>query len=120
MARTPSPPKYARFILLGSVCVIVAALYFAQEVLIPVALAMLLTFLLTPVVARLERWRIPRPVAVVLVVVLAFGAIGALGYVVAQQVVELASNDDHYKDNIKAKASRLRPQSGPGRTRPCR
>src|SRR3954463_16449049 len=90
MARAVNPNKTSRFVLLASVCVVVAALYFAQEVLIPVALAVLLTFLFTPIVARLERWRVPRPVAVVLVVLIAFGGFAALGYVVGKQIVELA------------------------------
>ena len=45
MPRSPTGPKSSRFLLLASVCVVVAALYFAQDVLIPLALAMLLEFL---------------------------------------------------------------------------
>ena len=41
-------------------CVVVAALYFAQEVLIPLALAILITFLLATLVTRLERWKLGR------------------------------------------------------------
>ena len=48
MPRNVDARKTPRFILLASVCVVVAALYFAQDVLIPVALAMLLSFLMTP------------------------------------------------------------------------
>ena len=62
MARTPSPPKYARFVLLASVCVIVAALYFAQEVLIPLALAMLLTLMVAIYLgSHARRMEQPRP-----------------------------------------------------------
>ena len=52
--------KCTRFIVMASVCVVVAALYFAQEVLIPLALAVLLCFLLAPLVTRLERYRLGR------------------------------------------------------------
>ena len=114
MARPVTPNKTSRFVMLAAVCVVVAALYFAQEVLIPLALAVLLTFLFTPIVSRLERWRVPRPVAVVMVVTIAFGAVAALGYVVGQQVVELANNADKYKENIIAKVERLRPNRGDG------
>jgi predicted PurR-regulated permease PerM len=109
MARAVSPPKNSRFVLLASVCVVVAALYFAQVVLIPLALAVMLTFLFTPIVAALERWRVPRPMAVMLVVVIAFGGFAALGYVVGRQIVELARNVDTYKENILAKVDQLKP-----------
>src|SRR6185436_10594147 len=56
--------RFAGFVL------VVACLYWAQIVLIPVALALLLTFMLAPVVSRLERWRVPRALAVVAVVLL--------------------------------------------------
>src|SRR3712207_5063505 len=112
MARAVTPSKTSRFVLLASICVVVAALYFAQDVLIPLALSVLLTFLLAPVVGRMERMRIPRAAAVVLTVVVAFGAIAVLAYVVGEQILNLASNVDQYKDNIEAKVERLRPQSG--------
>jgi len=112
MPRAVTPNKTSRFVLLASVCVVVAALYFAQDVLIPLALAILLTFLFTPIVARLERWRVPRPMAVVLVVVIAFGGFAALGYVVGRQIVELARSIDTYKENIIAKVEKLKPNRG--------
>jgi predicted PurR-regulated permease PerM len=112
MARAVTPNKTSRFVLLASVCVVVAALYFAQDVLIPLALAVLLTFLFTPIVNRLERWRVPRAAAVVLVVLVAFGGFAALGYIVGRQVVELARNVDTYKENILAKVDRLKPSRG--------
>ena len=104
MARSiPTTSKTPRFVLLASVCVVVAALYFAQGVLIPLALATLLTFLLSPLVQRLERWRLHRVPSVIVVVVLAFGVLGVLGWVVVDQVMSLARDLPAYKDNIKAK-----------------
>ncbi len=55
MTRTADPKPRHRFLVLGTVCVVVAALYFAQEVLIPIALAILLSFLLAPLVRLLEQ-----------------------------------------------------------------
>src|SRR3954447_4421644 len=75
MPRVNTGPKASRFVLLASVCVVVAALYFAQAVLIPLALAMLLSFLLAPLVARLEKWRIKRVPAVLIVVIALFALI---------------------------------------------
>lgn len=112
----PSPssaPKASRFILLASVCVVVAALYFAQDVLIPLALALLLTFLLAPVAQRVERWGAGRVASIILVAVLAFGTVGVLGYVVFIQVMGLAGDLPAYKDNLKAKLTWL-PKPGQG------
>ena len=55
MARPVQLARGSKFIVLASVCVVVGALYFAREVLVPLALAILLTFLLAPLVRRLER-----------------------------------------------------------------
>ncbi len=96
-----------RFVLLASICVVTAALYFAQEVLIPLALATLLTFLLTPIVQRLERWRLHRVAAVVITVIVAFGTLGVLTWIVVDQGVSLARQLPTYKDNIKAKVQWL-------------
>src|SRR5205807_3620513 len=90
-------------VLMASICVVVAALYFAQAVLIPLALAILLTFLLSPLVQRLERWRVHRVPSVIIVGVLAFAALGVLGWVVVDQVMALARDLPTYKDNIKSK-----------------
>lgn len=113
MPRTgPSTPSAPRFIILASSCIVVAALFFARDVLIPLALAMLLSFLLTPIVRRVERARLGRVPSVLIVVTLLFALIGILGYVVSLQLLDLAENLDQYKDNILAKVERLRPHRG--------
>jgi len=81
---------------------IVATLYFARELLIPLALSALLTFLLSPLVTRIERW-IGRIAAVLLVVVLIFTAFGAAGWMLTRQLVDLATKLPEYKGNIVAK-----------------
>ncbi len=81
---------------------IVGALYFASELLIPLALASLLTFLLAPLVTRLERW-LGRIGAVLLVVTLVVTGTGAAGYVLTRQVIDLATKLPDYKDNIRVK-----------------
>ena len=63
--------------------IVIATLYFAREVLIPVALAGILSFMLAPPVRMLQNLRFPRGFAVMAVVLLAFGAIFALGGVMA-------------------------------------
>src|SRR3954465_6355898 len=82
--------RLPRFYLIASLFLTVAALYLGQEVLKPIALAILLSFLLAPLAHRLERWKFPRGLAVVLVVLFAFSIIGGVTYVVYGQVADLA------------------------------
>ena len=98
----------ARLATLAGLVLLVACLYWAREVLVPVALAILLTFLLAPLVTLLERRRFPRVPAVVLVVVLTLGVLGGVGMVLVTQVMSLGSELPSYKDNIKEKISDLR------------
>src|SRR4051812_3010391 len=100
MARPVELAKSSRFVILASVCVVVAALYFAQDVLIPLALAILFTFLLSPLAARLERLRIGRIPAVIIVLTVALALAAILAYVVGAQVLNLANNLPQYTDNI--------------------
>ena len=60
MAEQVKLTRGSRLTVWASVCIVVAALYLAQEVLIPLALAVLFTFVMAPLVARLERLRVPR------------------------------------------------------------
>lgn len=90
----------------GSV-LIVAVLYWAQAVLVPFAVAVLLTFLLAPVVSWIERWS-GRAGAVVLVVVLVFGALGAGSWVIAHQLTAFAESLPAYRANIRQKVADIR------------
>ena len=86
----------------------VAALYFGREVLIPVTLAMLLSFVLSPLVELLRRIWLGRILSVVLAVVLALGLILALGSAIGTQVAQLSGNLPEYQTTIETKISRLR------------
>jgi predicted PurR-regulated permease PerM len=91
-----SPP------LIGLVATI-AALYFGREIFIPLAMAVLLTFALAPVVSGLRRLHVPRAAAVIAVVLGAFAAIVLFGIVVASQLGSLAGNLPQYQRNIETK-----------------
>ena len=92
---------------------VIAALYFARDLLIPLALAGLLTFLLAPLVTRLERW-IGRIAAVLLVVATIFSVTGVAGWVPTRQLVDLATRLPDYKINIETKIRSFQlPSSGP-------
>jgi predicted PurR-regulated permease PerM/methanogenic corrinoid protein MtbC1 len=100
-----SPPRSSRLQLFSSIAIIVAALYFAKEVLIPLALAVLLSFLLAPLVTRLQRVGLPRVPAVIVIALVVGGAIAGLGFVVFGQLNDLADNLDRYKSNIEEKVT---------------
>lgn len=87
--------------------VVIAALYFAREILVPLALAILFTFVLTPMVSLLEKTRLPRFLAVLVVVALAGGAIGLVGWSVGNQLLDVTNQLPDYKNNIKAKIDAL-------------
>ncbi len=97
------------FHLLAVVVAVVAivTLYFARIVLIPFALALLFTFILTPVVKLLERTHLGRIPSAILVVLLSLGACGAVGWTVAKQFSEVVNQLPDYRANIKTKLTSL-------------
>src|SRR3954465_8212163 len=90
------------FILVAMITTL-AALYFAKEIVLPIALAILLSFLLPPLATQLENWRIPRLLSAVLVVALSFSVLGLLGWVVTDQLVDLGRQLPENKQNLIAK-----------------
>jgi predicted PurR-regulated permease PerM len=92
-------------VIIGVVAIV--TLYFARIVLIPFALALLFTFILTPVVKILERMHFGRILSAILVVVLAIAAFGGVGWTVAKQFSYVVDQLPAYKSNIKAKLDSL-------------
>ena len=90
---------------------VIAMLYFARDLFIPLALAALLTFLLSPLVTRIERW-LGRIAAVLLVGAIIFAATGAAGWVLTRQLVDLATKLPDYKENIQTKLRSIKVPSG--------
>ena len=80
------------FHLLGSAALVVAALYWGQKILVPFVLAVLLAFVLAPLVSQLERRGLRRVPAVLLVVCLAFALLGAAGWAVVTQATSLVND----------------------------
>ncbi|TCT01565.1 AI-2E family transporter [Aquabacter spiritensis] len=87
---------------------IVAMLYFARDVLVPIALAVLLSFVLAPLILGLRRLRLPRTLSVIVVVAFAFVGIVTLGGVVASQIVELATDLPRYQQTMREKIRTLK------------
>jgi predicted PurR-regulated permease PerM len=99
---------------LATFAIICGLLFWGQVVLIPIALAALVTFLMGPLVTRLDRWGLPRLVAVIVVAGSVTGLIGALGYVVVGELAELAQELPEYRDNIRSKIADLRSMTRGG------
>ncbi len=85
----------------------IAALYFAREILIPFAFALILTFLLTPVVALLQRLHTGRVVSVLTTVLVSMAVAGGIGWIIANQLVDVANQLPLYSQNIHAKIEAL-------------
>jgi predicted PurR-regulated permease PerM len=105
---SPAPPANRAPIFAGStglvaVIVVVAALYFAREILIPFALAILFSFLLAPLVNRLRAHHVGRVPSVLIVVVLALVILGLLGELVASQMGEVVHKLPEYQQNVQKK-----------------
>jgi len=86
---------------------VVAVLYWAQAVLVPLALAMLISFVLSPPVTFLQRW-IGRIAAVLVVVLLVFTGLGLASWAAGTQVSHLADDLPRYRENIAQKISDVR------------
>ncbi len=96
-------PSIASLLGLAVAVVVIAGLYLGREVLVPITLALLLSFLLAPLVGVLRRIRLPKTVAVLMATVLALGVILLLGTVIGTQVASLAGDLPRYEGTIRNK-----------------
>ena len=96
-----------------TVGLVVAFLYFARDVVVPIALAVLLSFLLAPAVRWLRRWHLGRVTAVALTVLLAFLVMLGFAAIVVQEISSLAQQLPEYRLNLETKIRSL-PAAIPG------
>jgi predicted PurR-regulated permease PerM len=87
---------------------IIAALYLGRELFVPVALSILLSFVLAPFVIRLHSWRIPRTASVLIVVFFGFLIIFSLGGLMVSQATRLAAKLPGYQQTLSDKVESLR------------
>jgi predicted PurR-regulated permease PerM len=110
------PPNDAtassRLLTLIAIVVVIVGLYFGRQVFIPLALAVVLAFLLTPVVGWLQKCRLGRVPAVLVVLVLAFVLVSSLGWIVTGQLMEIVDQFPSYKSNIHDKIQSVRVPDG--------
>jgi predicted PurR-regulated permease PerM len=116
---TPAPikltqPRGTTLINMGVAALIIAGLYFGREIFVPVALAVLLSFVLAPFVSRLQSLRFPRVAAVLAVVILGFAIIFSLGGLMVSQASRLAEALPVYEQTLRNKIESLRGLTGGG------
>lgn len=110
----PSSGRLPSLIEVASFVLIIASLYWAQAVLIPIALSIMLTFLLSPVSGSLERLGLGRLPSVIFIAVLTFSLLAAIGWLVTLQLTSLGNELPKYTGNIKQKITDVRGASKGG------
>ncbi len=92
---------------LGVFILVIGILFWAREVLIPIALAILITFILAPIVNALRRHGVGHKTSVILTVVLTFFAIAVVGILIVSEFKSLANDLPTYRQNIRKKITSL-------------
>ncbi|MGG5818969.1 AI-2E family transporter [Falsiroseomonas sp. HW251] len=100
-------PPWAEVAPMVAGAIIVAALYLGRDLLVPLALAVILAFVLAPLARLLRRAGLPHAPSVILAVLLAVGVIGGLGLLVLRQLATLAGQLPELAKNLQAKLDRL-------------
>jgi predicted PurR-regulated permease PerM len=113
MKRTATSRELGRLVGLMTAIVVVATLYFGRVVFVPLALAFLFSLLLAPAVSALEWIRLPRLMAVPLVLLAVFGALGGLAYRTSQEFIDVTNQLPTYKKTIEDKVHFIRRSSTP-------
>jgi predicted PurR-regulated permease PerM len=114
---TQASSTSSHLMTLITIIVAIGVLYFAREVLVPMALAVLLAFLLTPVVARFEKLGLGRIPALLLIVVLVLALLGAAGWGLKGQLTEIMNEIPNYTANIQQKIQSLQGSKAGGLNR---
>ena len=91
-----------------AIILITGVLIGAKAVLVPLALGVILAFVLTPLVRLFDRWRLPRFASVILTMTIALGAVGAIGYVTWIQFAELSTQVTQYTSSMRRKVADLK------------
>jgi predicted PurR-regulated permease PerM len=87
---------------------VIVTLWGGRSVFVPIAIAVLLSFVLAPMVRILRRWRVGRGLSVLIVVAIAFSIIFALGAVLTRQITQLAIGLPQYEKTISTKVASIR------------
>src|SRR6202046_3645656 len=108
---TRKTSQYGKLVGLAYLVLILCAFTWAKEFLLPIVLAIIISFLLAPVVSRLERWGLHPVLAVLSVATFAFALLGVLLTTMSIESLDLVNSLPKYRDNIHAKWAAI--QKGP-------
>jgi predicted PurR-regulated permease PerM len=97
---------------LAVAALIIAALYVGREIFVPVALAVLLSFVLAPFAIKMQSWRLPKTLSVLVVVFLGFSIIFSLGGLMVSQATRLADELPGYQQTLRDKIESIRGLTG--------
>ena len=100
--------RIAVFVAVIGTITLIASLMLARDILVPLTLAVLLSFVLAPPVLWLGRFGMPRAPAVLAVVIATAFMVMGLGTIVARQIVDLAQSAPQYEANLRSKSQALR------------
>ena len=112
LARSNAASTSSKSLVLIAFVLAIAALYLGRQIFIPLALALVFSFLLTPFVAILQKIRIKRVPAALMVLVMSLALVGTVTWGVATQFVEIMIQLPDYKDNLDAKIQALHTVNG--------
>ncbi|HEU5081335.1 MAG TPA: AI-2E family transporter [Opitutaceae bacterium] len=110
---TTNNARFTGFVTFASFVLAMAVMKIGEEVLIPIALTILLTFLLTPFVVRLTRWGMPKAVAILTTVTIAAAILAGVAFFIVNQVASLMTELPNYEVNIRLKIARIKTQPDP-------
>ena len=108
MIRSSKSPVPSGILNIAILVGVVAVLYVAREILIPLAFAVTLSLILAPAVAWLVKLRLGRVPAALLVLAMAMTGTGVVGWVIFTDLVEVANQLPEYRDNIHRKLEAIR------------
>jgi predicted PurR-regulated permease PerM len=109
MSRSEKSRELTQLFVLVFSLAAVAVLYLAKTAVVPLALAILFSFLLSPLVNLLERIRLPRVLAIIVVILAAGIAVGTIGWTVFNQLVSVTDHMSDFTYNINRKLDTLKP-----------
>ena len=113
MPSLPAHVALSRLLTLVTFALVIVTLYLAQAMLLPLALAILFSFLLSPLVSRLEHWGLPRIPAVVSVVAVAFAGLATMIVVFSAQLVQVTYELPEYESRFREKVRQVRTATEP-------
>jgi predicted PurR-regulated permease PerM len=109
LVRSSNSTTSSKSSILIALALAVASLYFGRQIFVPLALALVLSFLLTPLVGLLERARFGRVPAVVVVLIFCFALTAGTAWEVAGQLLDITGHIRDYKINLEQTLRSLRP-----------